>query len=320
MPSKKTVHKVTVVAFDNISPFHLAVPCAVFGDALMKEQGFELQVCSASAAQLSTSAGFGLHLSHGLSSLARSSIVIVPSWSGTADQPSAALIKAIRAAHRRGALIVGLCLGAYVLAAAGLLDGRRASTHWACTQDFSTRYPNVQLDPDVLYVDEADVITSAGTAAGIDCCLHLVRRLCGAEIANRLARTLVVSPHRQGGQAQFIEHAVPVSSPDLRLSGLLDWLRNHLDKEHTLDSLAQRMHMTRRTFTRHFRQVTGSTVVQWLLGERIALTQRMLEQSSLDMEQISQRAGFGSVVSMRTHFRRVVGMPPKAWRDAFRAT
>ena len=213
-----------------------------------------------------------------------------------------------------------LCTGAFVLADAGLLDGRRATTHWAWARDFAERYPQVQLDPDVLYLEDGELLTSAGTAAGIDCCLHLLRQHCGAETANRVARRLVVPPHRQGGQAQFIEQPLPTSPRDDRLTCVLDWVRSNLEQEHSLDSLAQRVLMSRRTFSRHFRQLTGSTLGEWLLAERLALTQRLLEGTDQSVEKIATLAGFGSPVSLRHHFGRAFGVSPSAWRQSFQGS
>jgi transcriptional regulator GlxA family with amidase domain len=228
------------------------------------------------------------------------------------------MLEALASAQRRGSQVVGLCLGAYVLAEAGLLDGRRATTHWAYAQDFAQRYPRVSVDANVLYVEDGNLLTSAGTAAGIDCCLHLVRRRCGAEVANSLARRLVVPPHRQGGQAQFIEQPVPATARGSRLAGLIDWLRANLDQAHSLDSLADKALMSRRSFTRHFRQLTGTTVGQWLQDERLALAQRLLETSDRSIEAVSALAGFGSPTSLRLHFRTALGLTPTAWRQTFR--
>jgi transcriptional regulator GlxA family with amidase domain len=221
-------------------------------------------------------------------------------------------------AQRRGAQIVGLCLGAYVLAEAGLLDGRNATTHWAYALDFTKRYPDIRVDADALYVEDGNVLTSAGTAAGIDCCLHMIRQRYGVESANSLARRLVVPPHRHGGQAQFIEHPIPATSRESRLSGLIDALRGSLNEAHTLDSLADEALMSRRTFTRQFRQLTGMTFGEWLLHERLALTQRLLETSDHSIEAVSALAGFGSPESLRLHFRRAFAVSPTAWRQTFK--
>jgi transcriptional regulator GlxA family with amidase domain len=310
-----SAHRIAVVAFDQITPFHLSVPCLVFGDLA---ELYELRVCAADAGRLSTTAGFAVQVEHGLETLAWAQTVIVPSWHDPEERPPQALLDALVAAHARDARLVGLCLGAYVLAEAGLLDGLRATTHWAWAKDFAERYPRVTVDADVLYLDDGGVLTSAGTAAGIDCCLHLLRQQHGAELANRVARRLVVPPHRQGGQAQFIEQPLPATSRDDRLAGLLDWVRAHLELPHTLDSLAERALMSRRTFTRHFRQLTGMTVGDWLLAERLALGQRLLESTEQSVEVIATLAGFGSPVSLRHHFGRAFGVSPSAWRQTFR--
>ena len=241
----------------------------------------------------------------------------IPREKSTRLRAPLALLQALRAAHQRGAQIVGLCLGAYVLAQAGLLDGRRASTHWAYVQDFSERFPQVNLDADVLYIDEGDIVTSAGTAAAIDCCLHLLRERLGAAAANTVARHLVVPPQRQGGQAQYIEQPLPDRAQDTRLAHVMDWVRSHPQQEHTLDSLAARALMSRRSLSRHFRQLTGITVGQWLLHERLAQAQRLLEGSSHSVEQVAFLAGFGSAVSLRHHFRQAFGVSPARWRETF---
>ena len=310
-------HRIAVVAFDHITPFHLSVPCLVFGDLGPGGELYELRVCAAVVGMLPTTAGFALQVDHGLEALEWAQTVIVPSWHDPEERPPQVLLDALVAAHARGARMVGLCLGAYVLAEAGLLDGLRATTHWAWAADFAERYPQVTVDADVLYLDDGGLLTSAGTAAGIDCCLHLLRQQHGAELANRVARRLVVPPHRQGGQAQFIEQPLPATSRDDRLAGLLDWVRAHLDLPHTLDSLAERALMSRRTFTRHFRQLTGATVGDWLLTERLALCQRLLESTEQSVESIAALAGFGSAVSLRHHFGRAFGLSPSAWRHAF---
>lgn len=309
--------RVVVVAFDRISPFHLSVPCVVFGENQLQAPAYRLQVCAAETGPLTTSAGFGLTFAAGLEALQQAEVVIVPSWRDAAETAPAPLLAALQAAHARGARIVGLCLGAYVLAQAGLLDGRRATTHWAYADDFARRFPAVTVDADVLYLDDGPLLTSAGTAAGLDCCLHLLRQLSGAEAANSVARRLVTPPHRQGGQAQYIEQPLPASLRGGRLAGLLDWVRANLDQPHSLDSLAQRALLSRRTFTRHFRQLTGSTVQGWLLAERLALCQRLLETGTLPVENIAQQAGFGSPASLRLHFRKAFGVAPNEWRQTF---
>ena len=309
---------VAVVAFDRISPFHLSVPCVVFGDRHPEAPRFDLRVCAAEAGPLRTSAGFSLQPEHTLAALALAEIVIVPSWRDAAETPPAELLAALRAAAARGAQLVGLCLGTYVLAAAGLLDGRRVTTHWGWTADLAARYPACTVDPDVLYVEDGGVLTSAGTTAGLDCCLHLLRRRYGTAVANRIARRLVMAPHRQGGQAQFVEQPLPATPRDERLAALLDWVRGHLDQPHSLDSLAARLATSRRSLSRHFRQLTGGSVGDWLLAERLARAQQWLEDSTLPVEQIAERCGFGSPASFRLHFSRRFGIAPSAWRTQFR--
>jgi transcriptional regulator GlxA family with amidase domain len=312
--------RIAVVAFDRMIPFHLSVPCVVFGEDHSKGgvPHFDLFVCAAETGPLTTTAGFTVGTPYGLDALMDADVVIVPSWRNTEEAPSAALCEALRAAHARGAIVVGLCLGAFVLAHAGLLDGRPATTHWAGAEAFAKQFPQIRFDPDVLYIDDGDVLTSAGTAAGLDCCLHLLRRLCGTPAANYVARRLVVPPHRQGNQAQFVQQPVAPQGRGDRLSGLLDWIREHLDAPHTLDSLAERALMSRRTFTRQFRLTTGATVSAWLLGERLARAQHLLETTDQPIDAIAQGAGFGSSASLRQHFVEAFRTSPSSWRREFR--
>jgi transcriptional regulator GlxA family with amidase domain len=279
---------------------------------------FDFRVCAAETGALTTTAGFSIAVTHGLEALADAHTIIVPSWRDPDEPPPAALLAALRSAHARGAQLVGLCLGAFVLAAAGILDDRPASTHWAWADDFTRRYPRVRLDPDVLYVDDGNVMTSAGTAAGLDCCLHVLRKMCGAQVANYVARRLVVPPHRQGGQAQFVQQPMPPSLRGDRLSGLLDWVSGNLDVPHTLDTLAARALMSRRTFTRRFRLATGTTVGAWLLAQRLARAQQLLESTNESVEAIAGIAGFGSTASLRQHFADAFRTSPSAWRREFR--
>ena len=310
--------KVAIAAFDGIRPFHLSVPCAVFGEPAGAEPLYEVRVCAVEPGELRSQAGFTIGTGYGLRELERAQVVVVPSWRDAHEVPPASLLGALRRAHRRGALVVGLCLGAYALAEAGLLDGRRATTHWRWAERFAQRYPKVRVDPNVLYVDEGDVLTSAGTAAGIDCCLHVVRRQFGAEATNRIARTLVVPPHRQGSQAQYIEQPVLATAAESPLTKVLGWAARHLDEPHNLDSLAARAAMSRRSFTRHIRQHTGTTVGQWLLVQRLALAQRLLETTGQPIERIAERAGFGTSLSLRQHFAATLATTPSVYRREFR--
>jgi len=309
---------IVVIAFDRISPFHLAVPCVVFGEDHPGCPAVDFKVCAAESGALRTSAGFDITVRHGLSALRKADTIIVPSWRDPAERPPASLLRALVAAHSRGAKIVGLCLGAYVLAEAGLLDGRDATTHWGYARDFADRYPQVRLDANVLYVEDHGIVTSAGTAAGIDCCLYLLRQHVGAEIANSVARRLVVPPHRQGGQAQFIEQPIPETRANSRLSDLFDWVRQNLHAPHTVDSMASRANMSRRTFTRQFKQLTGTTFLSWLQTERLIYVQRLLESTDASIEAVADRSGFGSPEALRMHFRRQIGLSPTEWRKQFR--
>jgi transcriptional regulator GlxA family with amidase domain len=310
---------IAVVAFDGMSPFHLSVPCIVFGE----DYGaggvpcFDVRVCALEPGMLRTTAGFAIAAPHGLEAIAAADIVIVPSWRDVHEAPSASLTAALRDAHARGAQMVGLCLGAFTLAAAGILDGRPATTHWAWADAFARRYPAVRIDAAVLYVDDGDVLTSAGTAASLDCCLHLLRRRCGVQAANYVARRLVVPPHRQGSQAQFVEQPIGVRARDERLSPLLDWVRENLREAHTLDSLAQRALMSRRTFTRRFKQATGTTVGAWLLGQRLSHAQQLLETTGDSVDAIAEAAGFGSAVSLRQRFAEAFRTTPSNYRREF---
>ncbi|TDQ35626.1 helix-turn-helix domain-containing protein [Phyllobacterium brassicacearum] len=262
--------------------------------------------------------GFQIDVQHDLGSLAEADTVIVPAWRDPDERPSEALLQALSTAHARGARLVGLCLGTFVLAEAGLLDGRAASTHWAWAKEFERNYPRVSLNQNALYIDHGDVLTSAGTAAAIDCCLHIVRSDHGAEIANRIARRLVVAPHRHGGQAQYIEKPLERSGSQDQLGATINWAIEHLDEPLCLEQLAERAGMSLRSFTRHFRKQTGTTFTQWLLNHRLAAAQRLLETGSCSIDRVAEMAGFGSTVSLRQHFTRVFSISPASYRRQFR--
>jgi transcriptional regulator GlxA family with amidase domain len=314
-----SLHRIAVVAFDRISPFHLSVPCLVFESRPEPDlPSFELRVCAAEPGPLRTDAGFSVQPEYGLEGLDGADTVIVPSWRRQDEPAPPALIAALRRVHAAGAQLVGLCLGTFVLADAGLLDGRPATTHWAALEAFAQRHPQVQLQPDVLYVDDGDVLTSAGTVAGIDCCLHLVRRHYGAEVANRIARRLVVAPHRQGGQTQYIEQPLPIDPGDERLRQVLAWALTHLDQRLDVDALAARALMSRRTFTRRFRHATGASVGGWLAHQRLARAQRLLETTDQPLDRIAAEAGFGSATSLRQRFAATLSTSPSAYRRSFR--
>ena len=312
---------IAVIAYDGISPYHLAVPFAVFGEdrSRIGVERFSVLACGVEKRVLTTSAGYSLTGIFGLAKIDAAGVVIVPGWRDPHEIPPPALLAALRRAHDRGALLVGLCLGSYVLAAAGLLAGRPATTHWAWTEDLAARYPTVRVKRDVLYVDDGEMITSAGVAAGLDCCLHLLRRLRGAESASRVARWMVVAPHRQGGQAQFIEPLRESPAVD-RFTEVMVWMQGHPQESHPLDALAARAGMSRRTFTRRFRQAVGTTVGEWLLDQRLALAQRLLETTGLNVDLIAHQVGFGSEVALRKQFSKRLQTSPSRYRKEFRGT
>ena len=310
---------IAVVVFDRISPFHLSVPCIMFGEDRIGDCAirFDLKVCSVEPGSLQTAAGFTMEAKYGLRSLSQADIVIVPTWRDTDEVPPKSLLNALRRAHKRGAVVVGLCLGSYVLAAAGLLDGLEATTHWHWASDLAAKYPAIRVNPDVLYVDQGNIITSAGTASAIDCCLHIIRRFHGADVANYVARRMVVSPHRQGGQAQFIQQPVRQIERTDHFAKVLDWARKNLHQTLSLDLLAERALMTRRTFTRRFKQAMGETVSEWLLSQRLALAQQMLETSEHSIEEIAAQTGFGTATSLRQRFNQAFRTSPSNYRKEF---
>lgn len=251
--------------------------------------------------------------------LAAADLIVVPSWRPPGGPlPPGRLLDALRAAHARGATVAGLCLGAFVLADAGLLDGRRATTHWHHVRELRDGYPAVEVDEDVLYVDEGTVLTSAGSAAGIDACLHLVRRRHGPAAANAVARAMVVAPHRAGGQAQYVERPVPAHDGDDPLEEVLAHALIHLaDPALDVDALAARANMSRRTFDRRFRERTGSSPLSWLITQRVLQAERLLEASALGVDAVAREVGFADGVALRPHFRRIVGVAPQTYRKTF---
>ncbi len=311
---------VAVVAFEEISPFHLSVPCVVFGEDRSADgiPRYDVRVCvTGSSRRVATSGGFTVTADHGLEGLYGAGTVIVPSWRSTGETPPAPLLDGLRRAHDEGARIVGLCLGAFAVAAAGLLDGRRATTHWRYADELGRHYPAVQVEPDRLWVDLDDVVTSAGTAAALDCCVHLVRRDHGADVANRLARRLVIAPHRSGDQSQYIEHPVTTTDTPDEIGAALAWARGHLDQPITVDELAARAHVSRRSLTRRFRAATGTSPHQWLLHERLTVAQSLLETTALSIDLVAERSGLGSAATLRQHYQRRFGTSPQSYRRAF---
>lgn len=266
---------------------------------------------------VSSDQGIGLSVSLGLDLMETSDVIIIPAWGDQSVVASAQLVNALQLANSQGKLVVGLCLGAFVLGDAGLLDGKEATTHWTARDEFARRFPKVSFRPEVLYVSAGNIMTSAGTVAAIDCCLHLVRQRLGADVANRTAKMLVTPPHRQGGQAQYVEHPVPQLSSETHLSDVLAWARTNLAGDLSLDVLANMAKMSRRTFTRRFKESTGTTVTKWLNAERVVRAQELLETTELPIECIAGEVGFGTSLSLRQYFAAHLGTSPSDYRKMF---
>lgn len=315
-----SVDPIVVVAFPGISPFHLAVPGMVFGED-RRDDGvplFDVRVCGVKPGEIVTTGGFSVRPRYRLDALADAATIIVPGWRDPRERPPASLLIALRAARDRGARLVGLCLGSFVLAAAGVLDDRPATTHWRWAEELARTYPRIEVREHALYVDCGDLITSAGAAAGIDCCLHLLRKECGSAVANKVARRLVVPAHREGDQAQYIEWPMP-RAPGGRdhFSKAMDWAVRHLHEPCPLDEIAARAFISRRTFTRRVRDTTGTSFGAWLMNERLAFCQRLLETSDRSIDEIARAAGFGSAASLRPHFGAAFGVSPTCYRKGF---
>jgi transcriptional regulator GlxA family with amidase domain len=316
------VHTVAAVVGQGCLTFDLAVPCEVFGwdRSYLGVDWYAFKVVAADRPPIRTSTGFTLDTPHGLDALETADTVVIPGWADADVPPSPELIDALRAAYDRGARLASICIGAFVLAEAGLLDRRPATTHWAWAERFRARYPRVALDEKVLYVDDGQILTSAGTAAGMDLCLHLVRRDHGAEVANGVARMVVMPPHREGGQAQYIDQPIAAPGRDSELHATLAWALTQLGEPLSVETLAKHAAMSPRTFARRFRQVTGTTPGEWLLEQRLALARRMLETTDQTVDWIAHQAGFGSTSTLRHHFAERLGTSPRAYRYTFRGT
>ncbi|GID91759.1 GlxA family transcriptional regulator [Amorphoplanes digitatis] len=312
------LRSVAVIALPEVAVFELGVLCELFGYDRTAEglPGYEFNVCSVDGAGVRTHAGFSISPDHDLGPADEADLVaVVPS--NIALEPPAAVLDVLRRAHARGAWVMSVCTGAFALGAAGLLDDRRCTTHWRHTDALAARFPAAKVDPNVLYVADGNLITSAGTSAAVDCGLHLIREEQGSAVATQLARRMVVPPHREGGQAQFIERPVPPIDCET-LQPLLAEVLQSLDRPHTVDTLALRAHMAPRTFARRFRAETGATPHDWLTGQRVLLARRLLEDSDLGVDAIAVRAGFGSAATMRHHFGLRLHTTPQAYRSVFR--
>jgi AraC family transcriptional regulator, transcriptional activator FtrA len=314
------MHRVVAVIDQGALTFDFAIPCEVFGldRRDIVDPWYEFLVAAAGKRRVRTQTGFVIDAPHGLEALGEADTIVVPGWSDPDDEASDALKRALVKAHDRGSRIVSLCTGAFVLGAAGLLDGRRATTHWIYADRLRRKYPKALLDPDVLYVVDGNVMTSAGTAAGIDLCLHLVALDHGVDVAATVARRLVMPLFRTGGQAQYVDTPIDVADGD-GLSSLLDWGRANLGAGLSVDDLARRGAMSPRTLTRRFRAAVGMPPGEWLQRERLRLAQRLLESSDEPIELVARHAGYDSDATMRAQFATRLKTSPRAYRPTFRA-
>jgi len=312
--------RVAVTVLEQTSLFELAVPCTVF-----ESPHYELTLCRTVPGPQRAAGGLRLETERGLEALGEADLVIVPALMMNGTEPPVPLLDALRAAHARGARIASLCSGAFVLAAAGLLDGRRAVTHWMYAEELRRRHPRVHVEENPLYVDDGDLLTSAGTAAALDLCLHIVRRDHGSAVAGEISRRLVLAPHREGGQAQFVP-ARPISAPHSRtethgsgLAPVLDWAVARLHEPLTIRQLAARASMSTRTFGRRFADEVGTTPLKWLNAQRLARARELLETTGLPVDAVASRSGLGTGDGLRQHFRRALGTTPAAYRTTFRS-
>lgn len=313
---------VAVLAYEGMSLFEIGIVTEAFGLARpeLDRPWYDLTICAERPGAVRVIGGAVIEARHGLQTLVTAETVIVPGVADVHGEHSPGLLAALRQAHSAGARMVSICSGAFALAAAGLLDDRRATTHWRYADLLRRHFPRVQVDEGVLYVDDGDVLTSAGSAAGIDLCLHLIRRDHGPSVANLVARRMVVPPHREGGQAQFVEAPLPSSTGDTddhRISRSMAWAVANLDQAITLETLARQAAMSTRSYLRHFARSTGTSPARWLIGQRIQASLPLLETTSLPIEQVARAVGFASAVSYRPHFARAMRTSPTAYRRAF---
>jgi AraC family transcriptional regulator, transcriptional activator FtrA len=311
-------HKVVAVAYDELCTFEFGCTVELFALA-RPELGvpwYEFAVCAAERGTLRAAGGIEFRVRHGLKLLESADTIVIPGWRCTQEAPPAVLVRGLQQAFARGARLCSICSGVFVLAAAGVLDGRRATTHWRYAAQLARAYPQIRVEPNALYIDEGRVLTSAGSAAGLDMLLHLVRQDFGARIANQVAQRLVIPPHREGDQAQFVPRPLPADGRG-RLARLMDFVRAHPARRHTLASLARQAAMSPRTLQREFAAATGQPPHAWLTGERIERAKELLESTRLTAAAIAERTGLGSAESLRHHFRRRVGTTPAAYRRRF---
>lgn len=311
-------HRVVALAYDRLCTFEFGCTVELFGlqRPELRVDWYRFEVCALEPGPIRAAGGVELRVERGLAALDDADTIVIPGWRDIDERPPEALLDRIRAADARGARLCSICSGVAVLAAAGVLDGLRVTTHWLYADQLAARHPELEVDAQALYIDEGRILTSAGSAAGLDMLLHLVRRDYGPRIANQVAQRLVIAPHRDGGQTQFVPRPLP-SDERGRLATLMAWTRRHLHAPHTVASLAARASMSPRTLQRQFRETVGLSPKQWLLRERLSLAKDLLESGPTPLPQIAERAGFGSEESFRRHFRRLVGTSPAAYRRRF---
>jgi AraC family transcriptional regulator, transcriptional activator FtrA len=315
---RRDLHDVVALTYQGLCTFEFGVVVEVFGlpRPEMGRNWYRFHSCSIEGRRVRAVGGVVVESETKLARLARAGTIVIPGWRSAYETPPKRVLEALRRAHARGARLVSICSGVFVLAATGLLNGKRATTHWRYVETLRARYPEIHVEPDVLYIDEGTILTSAGSAAGIDLCLHIVRRDFGAEIANQVARRLVVPPHRDGGQAQFIE-APLLDSPRGDLAPLLHWLQSNLKRELSVELLAQRAGMSPRTFARQFRRQTGTTPHQWLTHARLLAAQRRLERTADSIDEVAEAVGWQTAATLRQHFGKHLGTTPTSYRRRF---
>ncbi|WP_333900936.1 transcriptional regulator FtrA [Enterobacter wuhouensis] len=311
--------QVVVMAYDGLCTFEFGVAVEIFGlpRPELGDEWYRFAVAGVESGELRATGGVRIMTDGDLSLLATADLIVVPGWRGVDAPVADALCEALRRAHSRGCRLMSICSGVFVLAASGLLDGRKATTHWRYIDALKARYPAISVVEDVLYQDEGDILTSAGSAAGIDLCLHVVRRDYGRETANSVARRLVIAPHRDGSQPQQLSRPVAHLRESQRLGQLFDFLHNHLAMPHSIASLARRVGMSERTFLRRFQEATGTTPARWLLNERLLRAKDFLESSRLSVDSIAEQTGFGQSSTFRHHFRQQFALSPVQYRKQF---
>jgi AraC family transcriptional activator FtrA len=314
----KLPHRVVALVFDQLCTFEFGCAVEVFAldRAELGPGGYRFAVCAVEPGPIRAAGGITVAAPYDLRLLDRADTIVIPGWRDVDEPPPEPLLRKLRAAHRRGARLCSICSGVFVLAAAGVLEGKSATTHWRYVTELARRHPGIRVEPDSLYVDLGDVVTSAGSAAGLDMLLHLIRRDHGAKVANRVAQRLVLPPHREGGQVQFVPRPVAIDEAG-RLSRLMDWVRARPAHPHTLESLAARAHMSPRTLQRQFHDAAGLSPYEWLIRERVAVAKELLESPATPIPRVAELAGFGSEESLRRHFRRVADTSPNAYRRQF---